>query len=488
MKIISQRYTVNESNFHNVDYLRNLNLLEILILLLVPALIIGPAVAEIILLCSIIIFVFFINRDTKENKFLLDNKFIYFFVFFYFFFFINTLISNTPIIVSLKILFFVRFIFLLLIINFILNKNKNFLINLSKVTLITFIILFLDALFQKLMGYNLLGQQVINNFRISSFFGEELVMGGYIARFAPILLFGFFLFKNHKIQLLFFFTYIVSYYFVLISGERAAAVTSVIGFLYLVIFLDIKKSHLIKFIITIITMLIIFIYTDNNIKIRMIDHYKIQISQKYLFAEIEKLKKLESEKISSLVKEKEKISLNPKLSSKQKVQKKMELENAIKEIEKKMFKINSLNENKYIKLIPNQLILLNKTSINMFTQNKLLGQGPYSFKYYCNDKVQNIKCSGGHPHNSYLQLLLETGTIGFLYFLIPLIFLIFFQFKLRLKKKKNTLNYNQFTIASCLVFIILWPINQNGNIFNNWLNIAYYLSFSIYIYFLKKKI
>ena len=33
MKIISQRYTVNESNFHNVDYLRNLNLLEILILL-----------------------------------------------------------------------------------------------------------------------------------------------------------------------------------------------------------------------------------------------------------------------------------------------------------------------------------------------------------------------------------------------------------------------------------------------------------------------
>ena len=479
---------MNKSNFHKVNYLRNLNLLEILILLLVPALIIGPAVAEIILLCSIIIFVFFINRDTKENKFLLDDKFIYFFVFFYLFFFINTLISNTPIIVSLKILFFARFIFLLLIINFILNKNKNFLINLAKVTLISFIILFLDALFQKLVGYNLLGQQASNNLRISSFFGDELVMGGYIARFAPILLFGFFLFKNHKIQLLFIFTYIVSYYFVLISGERASVVTSVIGFLYLVIFLDIKKSHLIKFIVAIITLITITMYTDNNIKVRMIHHYKTQISQKSLFSETQKLIKLESEKISSLIKEKEKISLNPKLSTKQKVQKKMELENEQKEIERKIFKINNLNGNKFLKLIPNQLILLNKTSINMFTQNKLLGQGPYSFKYYCNNKVENIKCSGGHPHNSYLQLLLETGTIGFLYFLIPLIFLIFFQFKLRLKKKKNTLSYNQFTVASCLVFIILWPINQNGNIFNNWLNIAYYLSFSIYIYFLKKKI
>ena len=488
MKIISQRYTVNESNFHNVDYLRNLNLLEILILLLVPALIIGPAVAEIILLCPIIIFVFFINRDTKENKFLLDNKFIYFFVFFYLFFFINTLISNTPIIVSLKILFFVRFIFLLLIINFILNKNKNFLINLSKVTLITFIILFLDALFQKLMGYNLLGQQASSSYRISSFFGDELVMGGYIARFAPILLFGFFLFKNRKIQLLFCFTYIISYYFILISGERAAAVTSVIGFLYLVIFLDIKKRYLIIFIVTIITMLTMIIYTDNNIKVRMIDHYKIQISQNNLKLEIQKLTKAQFEIISSLIKEKKKISINPKLSTKQKMQKKLELENAQKEIEKKIFEINSLNGNKFIKLIPNQLILLNKTTINMYRQNKLLGQGPYSFKYYCNDKVQNIKCRGGHPHNSYLQLLLETGTIGFLYFLIPLFFLIFFQLKLRLKKKKNILNYNQFTIASCLVFIILWPINQNGNIFNNWLNIGYYLSFSIYIYFLKQKI
>ena len=49
----------------------------------------------------------------------------------------------------------------------------------------------------------------------------------------------------------------------------------------------------------------------------------------------------------------------------------------------------------------------------MFEKNKLFGQGPYAFRYYCENKVQDKVCKGGHPHNSYLQLLTETGLFGF---------------------------------------------------------------------------
>ena len=124
----------------------------------------------------------------------------------------------------------------------------------------------------------------------------------------------------------------------------------------------------------------------------------------------------------------------------------------------------------------------------MFEKNKLFGQGPYAFRYYCENKVQDKVCKGGHPHNSYLQLLIETGLVGTLYFLIPLFFLLILQIKLSLKKNSDVKNYNLITIFSCAVFLILWPINQHGNIFNNWLNISYYFLFSVYIHFLRKEI
>ena len=59
----------------------------------------------------------------------------------------------------------------------------------------------------------------------------------------------------------------------------------------------------------------------------------------------------------------------------------------------------------------------------MFLDNKIFGQGPKSFRYLCNDdrfKINKWSCST-HPHNYYIQLLAETGLIGFF-----TVFLIFF--------------------------------------------------------------
>ena len=153
------------------------SLLEYLILALVPALLIGPLIAEIILFISIIVYLRFINKEKKTKIFFFNNKLIYFFLFFYLYFFINSLISSTPIIISFKIFFFLRFIFLLIIIDYILLKNENFLISLSKIILTTFIILFIDALIQKITGINIFGLEKINNYRISSFFWRRTCNG-----------------------------------------------------------------------------------------------------------------------------------------------------------------------------------------------------------------------------------------------------------------------------------------------------------------------
>lgn len=402
------------------------SLLEYLILALVPALLIGPLIAEIILFISIIVYLRCINKEKKTKIFFFNNKLIYFFLFFYLYFFINSLISSTPIIISFKIFFFLRFIFLLIIIDYILLKNENFLISLSKIILTTFIILFIDALIQKITGINIFGLEKINNYRISSFFGDELVMGGFIARFSPLLLFGYFLFKNKKLQKLSAITFLISFYFILLSGERAALVSALISLLYCSVFLEIEKKIILKSFVIIITLLTLVIASDTKVKTRIITHYLEQTSHSSQEANILK------------------------------------------------------------KYIPIQLINLFDSTPELLEKNGLIGLGPYSFRYYCNQKIQEKPCKGGHPHNSYLQLLIETGYLGLLYFLIPFLFISYFQLRMKFKKNKNRLNYNLFTLSSCLVFIIIWPINQNGNIFNNWLNISYYLSFAIYIYFLKK--
>ena len=399
-------------------------LLEILILALPLTLIIGAFAAEIILLTSIIIFIICIKREKKD--FFLNNKLVYFFFFFYLYFLFNSILSSTPQVISFKIFFFFRFVFLLLIINYILDKNENFLMSLAKVILAIFFVLFLDSLIQKITGINLFGQQIINSYRVSSFFGDELIMGGYIARFSPLLLFGYFLFKNEKLRTLSVIFYFASFYFILISGERSAVILAIISFFYSFLFLDIKKKVILKSIIIFIAFLTLIIANDSKIKTRIFKHYVEQISH------------------------------------------------------------NSSSKNLFLKFIPIQILDNNENTLKMFKKNNLFGLGPYSFRYFCEEKIQKKVCKGGHPHNSYLQLLAETGYIGILYFFIPLLFLIFFQIKMKFKRDKNKLDYNLFTLGSCLVFLIIWPINQHGNIFNNWLNIAYYFSFSIYIYLFKK--
>ena len=81
----------------------------------------------------------------------------------------------------------------------------------------------------------------------------------------------------------------------------------------------------------------------------------------------------------------------------------------------------------------------------------------YELKYHPYD---HIKCST-HPHNLYLQIISETGLVGFLIFVFILLFVFF---KLIVYRKKLGFGDKIFGIA---LFLILLPL-PSGNIFGTW--------------------
>ena len=97
---------------------------------------------------------------------------------------------------------YIRFYLLLLILIIFFNNNENKNNNsILKVIYIIFFVILFDALIQFVYGKNLLGFEIINN-RVSGIFDEELILGSFILRFLPILLwfmaYNNFDFKRHK--------------------------------------------------------------------------------------------------------------------------------------------------------------------------------------------------------------------------------------------------------------------------------------------------
>ena len=107
------------------------------------------------------------------------------------------------------------------------------------------------------------------------------------------------------------------------------------------------------------------------------------------------------------------------------------------------------------------------------------------FKELCKDKKYSIRIEScaRHPHNFYIQLLVETGIIGFLFLLSALTYVIYLSIRqlisIVFRKKRPLTDYQVCLLAGLL--ITLWPLSTNGNFFNNWLMIVYSLPVGFYL-------
>ena len=126
-----------------------------------------------------------------------------------------------------------------------------------------------------------------------------------------------------------------------------------------------------------------------------------------------------------------------------------------------------------------------RTAYNMYKNQPILGHGPKMFRIICNNKkyaVGKYSCMT-HPHNFYVQLLAETGIIGFLFLFSTLCYVSYASLKqlksLIFNQKRPYTDYQVCLLAGILITV--WPFSPNGNFFNNWLMIVYSLPVGFYL-------
>lgn len=378
-------------------------------------------------------FIYNSSKDQELKKFF-KNKIFYFFIIFYFYILIRFLfVENEYQYSTVSIIFYFRYGLYFLAIFYFLKKIDKLEEHFLKILIITFIILFIDAIFQFIMGYNLLGFKTFDGNRVSSFFGDELILGSFLLRFSPFLFIFLVLNINNKFYYWFsFILIIITDIIIFITGERAAAGLIVVLTFYYLIFLN-NLRILRMFSILISSLVILSLITfSTNVKDRLINKTLEEVSLAQ-----------ENPNISEIF-PKEKFNMD--------------------------FYIVSPTHTNYI-----------FTSINIFKDNILFGKGPKTYRYYCNDerfKINRFSCST-HPHNYYVQILAELGLFGFAFLLIAVLFILFESIKNILNRKK----YSNYAICIYGFYIInFWPLTTAGNFFNNWLSILMYLPLGFYLY------
>ena len=130
-----------------------------------------------------------------------------------------------------------------------------------------------DSLFQFIFGFNVLGNEIIAQ-RISSFFGDELILGSYLVRVLPILIWYIYYSKinlNEK-MLLYIFFFAAYFSVIYLSGERTSIALFLIFFFLTILFIkELKKIFIKSFIIFLvfIVSIIFFDYGKSNVTYRV---------------------------------------------------------------------------------------------------------------------------------------------------------------------------------------------------------------------------
>ena len=70
-----------------------------------------------------------------------------------------------------------------------------------------------------------------------------------------------------------------------------------------------------------------------------------------------------------------------------------------------------------------------------------------------------------HPHNYYLEILTETGIIGFLLIFFTFLNVLYISFKKRFSDEKFTLDYLSLIPLKFLFLVEIFPIKSTGSFF-----------------------
>ena len=399
-----------------------------LIILLPVFLITGPFLSD--LSISIIALLFIINSFKHDLSKYYNNNFVKIFFIFWIILIISSLLSNNVIISLKNSFFYFRFGIFSLCFWFLLERKKYLLRYLFISILVCFSSLILDGYIQYIFGKNLFGIEMYREYRVSSFFGSELILGSYLSRFFPIF-FGLFVYldqnKNKKFLFLVTTIFILSEGLIFLSGERLALFFMNLSAIYIIIMIDKYKVYRFwTYIISLLLILFLFILFPTT-KQRIVDQTIHDFTR------------------------------------------------------------NS-NDQIYIFSKPHNDMYI--SAYRMFNDNKLFGVGPRQFRNECvKYPVSEYSCET-HPHNTYIELLSEAGIFAFLIVTFIFIYICILSFKHFLFKfiKPNKGRLNDFEVCLFSAIIIsLWPFSPSGSFFNNWMSIVYFFPVGIVLWQLSLK-
>lgn len=313
-----------------------------------------------------------------------------------------------------KSIFFFKYLLLYIILRYLIEKEviklKFFFITCS----LSSLFVSFDVIYQFLNGKDIFGFKIIGN-KLGGPFGDELIAGGYIQKFSIFSFFVIPLFYSKKfsnyLKYLIPILLIIFLIGIILSGNRMPLLLFIFSVFLITVFQKQTRKYFISFSV-IFTLTFFLIFNFNSKVNKNFKSFYFQVSEIAI------------------------LTIN-----------------------------NDLNNTKAPPYLKEFL-----TFYDTWLMHKYIGGGIKNFRWYCHHRAPGMSTKKGficnmHPHNYYLEILTETGLIGFslisLFFLLTL-YLTFYKKYI----SRSSLRYNNIIIPFIFLFFIeIFPLKSTGSFF-----------------------
>jgi O-antigen ligase len=388
--------------------------------------VLGSTFVNFFLIFSSFLFIYEVIK--KKIFFKINVTWIYFYIIFIFYNLLRSIFSTDSIAAIVNSFSQLRFLFFALFIYlFIKNKENIKPMIVGWLALILFVCF--DTIYQYFFLKDIFGYQITEGYpsgsvRLSGPFGERLVVGGFIA-YASIPIIFYYLNRLREFSSLKKFFFISVYFFLLLT-------------------VTLSGERLAFFIFVAGTILSFIFYLDLKKNIIFLFFIFLFVTSMYF------------------------------------------------NIDTFRFRVNNF-QNILSNFYESSYGRLYESSYLLFKKNYIFGVGFKNYRVDCGNLIDPRPLSpfqfcSTHPHNFYLEILTESGLIGFAIFTGAFIY--FFKFVMK-EIKNNNLSFKKYsalTYGSMLIlFIYFWPLKTSGSFFTTWNGSFFWFNLGILLLMTRKQ-